>query len=73
MKKIIILIGNYGSGKTEIALNMAVRAAAEGKRTQVIDLDKINDYFRMSDRPTTSSCWTRKRSTSSPPPSPARA
>ena len=49
MKKIIILIGNYGSGKTEIALNMAVRAAAEGKRTQVIDLDRINDYFRMSD------------------------
>ncbi len=49
MKKIIILIGNYGSGKTEIALNMAIRAAAEGKRTQVIDLDRINDYFRMSD------------------------
>ena len=49
MKKFILLIGNYGSGKTEIALNMAVRAAAEGKRTQVIDLDKINDYFRMSD------------------------
>ena len=49
MKKVLILIGNYGSGKTEIALNMAVKAAAEGKRTQVIDLDRINDYFRMSD------------------------
>ena len=49
MKKVIILIGNYGSGKTEIALNMAVMAASEGKRTQVIDLDRINDYFRMSD------------------------
>ena len=49
MKKIVILIGNYGSGKTEIALNLAVKAAAEGKRTQVIDLDRINDYFRMSD------------------------
>ena len=49
MKKIVILIGNYGSGKTEIALNMAVMAASEGKCTQVIDLDKINDYFRMSD------------------------
>ena len=49
MKKVVILIGNYGSGKTEIALNMAVKAAAEGRRTQVIDLDRINDYFRMSD------------------------
>ena len=49
MKKIVILIGNYGSGKTEIALNMAIQAAAEGKKTQVIDLDRINDYFRMSD------------------------
>ena len=49
MKKIIILIGNYGSGKTEIAMNLAVRAAAGGKHTQVVDLDKINDYFRMSD------------------------
>ena len=44
----IILIGNYGSGKTEIALNIAIRAAARGERTQVIDLDKVNDYFRMS-------------------------
>lgn len=49
MKKVIILIGNYGSGKTEIALNMAVMSSAQGKRTQVIDLDRINDYFRMSD------------------------
>lgn len=49
MKKIVILIGNYASGKTEIALNIAVKAAGEGKRTQVIDLDRINDYFRMSD------------------------
>ena len=31
MKKVIILIGNYGSGKTEIALNMALKAS-EGKR-----------------------------------------
>ena len=48
MKKIVILIGNYCSGKTEIAMNMAMLSASQGKRTQVIDLDRINDYFRMS-------------------------
>lgn len=50
MKRMVVLIGNYGSGKTEIAINLAVNAAAEGLRTLVIDLDKVNDYFRMSDR-----------------------
>ena len=50
LKKIVILIGNYCSGKTEIALNMAVKASGEGLRTLVIDLDRINDYFRMSDQ-----------------------
>ena len=40
MKKIVILIGNYCSGKTEIAMNMAMLSASQGKRTQVIDLDK---------------------------------
>lgn len=49
MKKVIILIGNYCSGKTETAMNMAVLASEKGLKTQVIDLDRINDYFRMSD------------------------
>ena len=48
MKKFIVLIGNYGSGKTEIAINLAVQSASAGKNTLVIDLDKVNDYFRMS-------------------------
>ena len=50
MKKMIVLVGNYGSGKTEIAVNLAVNGANQGLRTLVIDLDKVNDYFRMSDR-----------------------
>ena len=50
MKQIVVLIGNYGSGKTEIALNLAVYASEKGQNTLVIDLDKVNDYFRMSDR-----------------------
>ena len=50
MRKMIVLVGNYGSGKTEIAVNLAVNGANQGLRTLVIDLDKVNDYFRMSDR-----------------------
>ena len=50
MKKFVILIGSYCSGKTELALNMAANAASAGRRTLVVDLDRINDYFRMSDQ-----------------------
>ena len=49
MKRFIILIGNYGSGKTEIAMNFALNASKTGK-TLLIDLDMINTYFRLSDR-----------------------
>ena len=38
MKKVIVLIGNYGSGKTELALNFAFKAAETG-RTELLDLD----------------------------------
>ena len=49
MKKMYVLIGNYGSGKSELALNFAFRAAERG-RTEVIDLDMVNTYFRLTER-----------------------
>ena len=49
MKEFIILIGNYGSGKTELAMNFAIDAVKQGK-TLLIDLDMINTYFRLNDR-----------------------
>ena len=49
LKKIYVFIGNFGSGKTELALNFAFRAAKEG-RTELIDLDMVNTYFRLSER-----------------------
>ena len=50
MKKMYVLIGNYGSGKTELALNFAFRAAERGERTELLDLDMVNTYFRLTER-----------------------
>ena len=50
MKEVIVLIGNYGSGKTELALNFAFQAVSEGKKVELLDLDLVNTYFRLTDR-----------------------
>ena len=49
MKKVFVLIGNYGSGKTELALNFAMEAARRGERTELLDLDMVNTYFRLAE------------------------
>ena len=50
MKDVKVLIGNYGSGKSELALNFAIQAAARGDRTELLDLDMVNTYFRLTER-----------------------
>ncbi len=49
MKHFYVLLGNFGSGKTELALNFAVNAA-QHSRTVLADLDVINPYFRSAER-----------------------
>lgn len=48
-KRFTVITGNYGSGKTEISLNLAFRDAAE-KRTTLVDLDIVNPYFRSGEK-----------------------
>ena len=49
MKEYWVLLGAFGSGKSELALNMAIAAAKRGPCT-LVDLDVINPYFRTSER-----------------------
>lgn len=42
MKRITILAGHYGSGKSEISVNLALN----NKIDYIVDLDIINPYFR---------------------------
>jgi MinD-like ATPase involved in chromosome partitioning or flagellar assembly len=43
---IVVIVGNYGSGKTEVSINLAVMEKQAGKTVQVADLDLVNLYFR---------------------------
>lgn len=48
-QKINIITGHYGSGKTNLAVNLALDARKQGRRVTVIDLDIVNPYFRTAD------------------------
>ena len=48
-KKYLVLTGNYGSGKTELALNLALQLSRV-YRTTLVDLDIVNPYFRSGEK-----------------------
>ncbi|RDU35256.1 hypothetical protein DRW41_19270 [Neobacillus piezotolerans] len=47
--RITILAGHFGSGKTELALNLALQERKVHKKVAIADLDVINPYFRSRD------------------------
>ena len=42
MKRIQIITGHYGSGKTEFAVNLALRLAETTENVALADLDIVN-------------------------------
>ena len=40
------IVGNYGSGKTEVSINLAVNRKRTGLDVRIADLDLVNPYFR---------------------------
>ena len=53
-KRIMVVTGHYGSGKTEFCVSLAMRMAKAGcapyERLALVDLDIINPYFRSRER-----------------------
>lgn len=48
-KHITLLCGHYGSGKTNVAVNMAFDLKSRYENTAIADLDIVNPYFRTRD------------------------
>ncbi len=48
-KRITIISGHYGSGKTNIAVGLAFDLKRERERVAIADIDIVNPYFRTKD------------------------
>ena len=44
-QRIVLIVGNYGSGKTEVAVNLAIQLSTK-RNVAIADLDIVNPYFR---------------------------
>ena len=49
LKRLTILCGHYGSGKTNVAVNVATELKKTRDTVTVADLDIVNPYFRTKD------------------------
>jgi hypothetical protein len=45
-KRVSLIVGHFGSGKTEIAVNAALSLAEAGTAVALVDLDVVKPYFR---------------------------
>ncbi len=48
-KRVLLLSGHYGSGKTNIAVNLAFDLKRRGEDVLIADIDIVNPYFRTKD------------------------
>jgi hypothetical protein len=46
LEGIVVIVGNYGCGKSEVAVNLAVHHRRAGMEVRIADLDLVNPYFR---------------------------
>jgi hypothetical protein len=46
LQGIVVIVGNYGSGKSEVGVNLAIHHRRAGMTVRIADLDLVNPYFR---------------------------
>ena len=49
MKRITVIAGHYGSGKSTFAANYAIDMSKKGEAVTVVDMDTVNPYYRTAD------------------------
>jgi len=45
-QNVIVIVGGFGSGKSEVSVNLARLLARSGNQVSIADLDIVNPYFR---------------------------
>jgi len=48
-ERVTVICGHYGTGKTNLSINLALDCAKEEKDVVLIDMDIVNPYFRSSE------------------------
>lgn len=47
--RVTVVCGHYGTGKTNLSVNLALDCARSGESVTLIDMDIVNPYFRSAD------------------------
>lgn len=49
-KRLFVVLGAFGTGKTEFSINLALKLRESGRQTALCDLDLVNPYFRSREK-----------------------
>ena len=48
-ERVTVICGHYGTGKTNLSINLAMDCARSGESVTLVDMDIVNPYFRSAD------------------------